>query len=88
MTKTVVFGEGDLHLNYATSAIGSIQVSVVDPDGFPIRGFTFEECEEKFGNALDEPYGWVSRKLAELSGNAVRLVFRMKDADLFAFCVK
>ena len=88
MTKTVVFREGDLHLNFATSAIGSIQVSVVYPDGFPIRGFTFEECEEKFGNGLDELYRWESRKLADLSGKPVRFVFRMKDADLFAFCVK
>ena len=88
MTEAVVFGEGDLHLNFATSAIGSIQVSVVDPDGFPIKGFTFEACEEKFGNALDEIYTWESRKLSELSGKPVRFVFRIKDADLFAFCVK
>jgi hypothetical protein len=88
MTETVVFGKGDLYLNFATSAIGSIQVSVVDPDGFPIKGFTFEACEEKFGNALDELYRWKSRKLAELSRKPVRFVFRIKDADLFAFCVK
>jgi hypothetical protein len=88
MTKVIVFEKGELHLNYATSATGSIKVSVVEPSGYPIKGYTFEECEDKFGNSLDEKYLWKSRKLMELAGKPVRLVFKLREADLFAFCIK
>jgi hypothetical protein len=88
MTRPVIFDEGVMHLNYATSAVGKIQISVVDINGYPIQGFTFEEGEEKFGNALEETYAWKHRKLSELSGKPVRFLFRLAEADLFAFCIK
>ena len=86
VTKPLVFDGGNLMLNMATSAAGSIQVEIQDAAGKPIPGCALAECPELFGDDLAYVVRW--RKggdLRPLSGQPVRLRFLLKDADLYSF---
>ena len=80
-TVPLVFSGNTLHLNFATSAFGSIFVRVLDEDGNALG----EESIEVFGDNVDRRV--VFREgfsLRALAGLPVRLRFRMRDAKLFS----
>ena len=86
ITKPLRFDGLRLSLNFATSAAGSVQVEIQDPDGKPIPGFTLQDCPETFGDTLDRTINWgESTDLSQLAGKPVRLRFVLKDADLYSF---
>jgi len=88
-TKPLTFAGSQLHLNYATSAAGSIQVEAQDEFGHPIAGCCLNEMPPLFGDELDKAVTWERRPyLTELAGKPVRFRFVMKDADLYALQVK
>jgi hypothetical protein len=77
-TKPVIFDGDAFYLNYATSAVGSVRVGILDE-------FSLEDCDEIYGNELDKQVTWNGNgDVSGLAGKAVRLVFELKDADLFA----
>jgi len=77
--------DGDLILNYSTSAAGSICVEVLDPAGDPVPGFALADAPALFGDELDAVYRWKDgRRLGELRGGPVMLRFVLTDADLFS----
>ena len=85
-TKPLVFGGTNLHLNYATSAAGSIAVEVQDAEGHPIEGYTLDDSEVLYGDTLDGRIRWRNESdIAGLAGTTVRFRFVLNDADLFAF---
>ncbi|MFH1007210.1 MAG: hypothetical protein V1800_06885 [Candidatus Latescibacterota bacterium] len=79
LTPMLTFSGKRLHLNYSTSASGSLTVAICDPDGHPLEGFS--DMEPLFGDELDAP---LSYDLSSLRGKSVRLRVRLADADLFA----
>jgi len=84
-TRSLVFEGDKLLLNFATSAAGGIRIQIEDQWGNPISGFTFEEFPEVFGDHIDKEAGWDGGKaLGSLSGQIVRLRFRMNDSDLYS----
>lgn len=83
-TKPLTFSGRRLLLNYGCSAAGEIRVAVTSPSGKPFKGFTAEDCEPVCGDRIDHPVTWKGGSLAKLSGRTVRLVFTLKDADLYA----
>lgn len=86
ITRTFTFSGNALTLNFATSAAGSVRVELQAADGTALPGFSWEDCDELFGDALDRTVTWRgSRDVAVASGQAVRLRFLLRDADLFAF---
>ena len=87
VTKPIVFDGGNLALNVATSAAGSIQVEVQDADGRPIDGYTLDECPEIFCDELCYIVRWryADGDVRPLAGKPVRLRFLLKDADLYSF---
>ena len=86
VTKPVVFAGKTLSLNFATSAAGSLRVELLDRSGKPLPGYTFDDCDELFGDTLDRTVTWKSRAdLSSLTGRVVRIRFVLRDADLFAF---
>jgi hypothetical protein len=85
-TRVLTFGGDVLRLNYATSAAGSVQVEIQEPNGSPIAGYALEDMPKLFGDELDAKVAWkTKRDSSELIGKPVRLRFVLQDADLFAF---
>ena len=85
LTRPLVFAGKSLHLNYSTSAAGSIQVEMQGEGGQPIPGLGLDDMEPLFGDELDGVVRWRGGgDLGHLAGRPVRLRFAMKDANLFA----
>lgn len=87
VTKPFQFTGKSLLLNYATSALGKVQVEIQTADGEPILGFTLKDAPEAFGDKIDAPFSWKNGSdVSTLSGQAVRLRFVIRDADLYSYC--
>ncbi len=85
-TRPFRFDGRRLVINYATSAVGSIRVAVLQADGAAVPGLGEQDCAEIYGDETARPVAWKQgRDLSRLRGQAIRLRFQMKDADLFSF---
>jgi hypothetical protein len=85
VTRPLTFLGDRLHLNYATSAAGSVQVELQDESGKPLPGFALADMPPLYGDELEAMATWTSGgDLSSLSGKTVRLRFVLKDADLYA----
>jgi len=85
ITAPLTFEGNRLEINFATSAAGSIRVELQEADGNAIPGFALADCCEQIGDELDRVVRWESgADLRGLTGKAVRLRFRLRDADLYA----
>jgi len=85
LTKPVRFTGKQLVLNVSTSAAGSVRVELQDETGTPIPGYTRDDCDEIIGDEIARVVSWKDKTdLSALAGEAVRLRFIMKDADLYA----
>jgi hypothetical protein len=70
-------------LNFATSAVGHVYVSILDDAGAEIPGY---QSHEVFGDSLDRPVVFANGPdVSALAGRPVRLKFTLRDADLYAF---
>jgi hypothetical protein len=86
VTKLLTFSGSKLKLNFATSAAGSIRVEIQDLDGKPIEGFSLVDCADHFGDTVERIVTWKNGEdVSALEGRAVRLRFKLKDADLYSF---
>lgn len=75
-----------MEVNFATSAAGSLRVELQDSDGKPLKGFSLADCPEMFGDSLNRAVHWnTDRELSALVGKPVRLLFELKDGDLYSF---
>ncbi len=84
-TKPLTFSGSKLHLNFASSAAGGLQVEMQKPDGTAIPGFSFDDASELFGDSVDRVASWKpGADLSSLAGKPVRLCFRLRDADLYS----
>lgn len=84
-TPVLRFAGTKLQLNYATSAVGSVQVELQDESGKAIPGFSLAEMPELYGDEFQAVATW--RKGSDLSAwqdKPVRLRIKLKDADLYA----
>jgi hypothetical protein len=79
-------GSTALRINYATSALGSIRVEVLSPDGKTIVGFAAADCAQIYGDELARAVTW--RKGSALPSGAFRLRFKLRDADLYAIALQ
>jgi len=78
-------GETELVINYSTSAAGTVRCEILDESGTPIPGYTLDDCDEIFGDAIERAVTWKGQsELKTLAGKPVRLRFVMNDADLYA----
>lgn len=86
ITRPLTFDGSKLSLNFATSAVGSVQVEFQQPDGTPVPGFTLDDCPAVFGDSVERIVTWKSGSdVSELSGKPVRIRFVLKDADFYSF---
>lgn len=88
VTHLLTFSGRELHINFSTSAVGSVAVEVQRDDGQPVPGYAIEDMEPVYGDRLDAPVAWAGGSdLSALAGKPVRLRLDLKDADLFALRV-
>ncbi len=92
VTKPLIFAGKELVINYATSAVGHLRVELQTPDGRRIRGFEAAAVAATmpsyglYGDEIEKVVAWGARRdVSELAGQAVRLRFLLKDADLYSF---
>ncbi|MBN1352756.1 hypothetical protein JXJ21_25430 [candidate division KSB1 bacterium] len=86
VTRPFIFKGNTLRLNFSTSAAGSILVEIQNAAGAAEPGFKLADCQQIFGDALDFPVEWTENSdLNSLEGQAVRLRFVLREADVFAF---
>jgi hypothetical protein len=85
-TRPFTFTGSELLLNVATSAAGSVHVEILDEEGHPIEGFRASDCEDIYGDEIERAVKWKDGgDLSPLQGRAIRLLFALKDADIYAF---
>ena len=86
LTKPLTFTGHSLSMNFASSAAGGVKVEIQDASGQPMPGFTLSDCEEHFGDSLARTVVWKSgHDVSSLAGKPVRLLFVLKDADVYSF---
>lgn len=86
LTRPLVFAGERLRINFATSAAGSLRIEIQDEAGKPIEGLALTDCPEMFGDSVARDVHWNSgAELSALAGRPVRLLFELKDADLYSF---
>jgi hypothetical protein len=86
ITKPIRFKGDRLRLNFATSAVGSLRVAIQTADGKSIDGFGLDDCSEVFGDSVERTVVWGDNTdVSSLSGKPVRLVFEVKDGDLYSY---
>jgi hypothetical protein len=66
---------------------GELRVQVTDEAGAPLPGFGFSDCAPLRGDALAHVVTWPG-DLSSLGGRPVRLAFRLRETDLYAFSLE
>lgn len=85
-TKLFSFEGNRLEINFQSSAYGSIEVEILDPDGNPRRDFARADSEEIRGDEISRTVSWkTGSDVSSLAGQPIRLRFWMRDANLFSF---
>jgi hypothetical protein len=84
LTRPLVFTGNRLEINAATSAAGSIQVTILDAENNqPIEGY--EQSREFFGDQISHVIHWDNRNdIGQLAGRPIRLKFRLNAADIYS----
>lgn len=86
LSKPIRFSGKRLSINFATSAAGSVRVELQTVDGQGIAGFTADDCREQIGNEVERIVSWKGGEdVSSLAGQAVRLRFVLRDADLYSY---
>lgn len=83
-TKPFIIQGSQLILNYATSAIGSIQWEILDVNGNPLPGFAVEQTKLLSGDEIEHPI----QLPKGLGARPVRFRFILKDADLYSLQIR
>ncbi|MFN9976929.1 MAG: hypothetical protein ACK58T_44210, partial [Phycisphaerae bacterium] len=64
---------------------GGVFLEIQTPDGVPVPGFAMTDCVELNTDDLARVVSWKNGSdVSSLAGKAVRLRFRLKDADLYS----
>jgi hypothetical protein len=87
LTPVLSFKGDELALNVNTSAVGQVEVEILDENKKPIPGYTLEDCDQIYtANQINRVVKWNRESsVSGLADKPVRLHFVMRDADLYAF---
>lgn len=86
VTKPFQQAGRSLWLNFATSAIGGVEVEVLDENGRPLPDYAGANASRFFGDSLAQEVVWSGSGAtwAGLAGKNVRLKIGLQDADLYS----
>jgi hypothetical protein len=85
VTHPLTFIGTELRLNFATGVAGEVQVELQDAAGTPLPGYTLNDCEPVFGDAVDRAVTWKhGTNVSAMAGQPIRLRLSLKDADVYA----
>ena len=74
-----------MHVNYSTSAAGSLRAELRDAGNKPLPGYRLRDCEPLVGDHIERVIRWKgARSAAAVADRTVRLRFALQDADLYA----
>jgi len=79
-TKPFIFKGSNLSINFSTSAVGYIKIKLIS-----IEDNKEFNSGEIFGDSLDRKVIFEEGNLTSVSGNPVRMIITMKDADFYSF---
>lgn len=82
VTRPIRFSGSELSLNLVSR--GRTRVELQTADGQALPGYTLADCQPITGDSIDQVVSWSGRDLSSIAGRPVRLLFELKDADLFA----
>ena len=81
VTKPFVLKNGKMFVNFATSALGQLDISILDKEGNAIPGY---ESYTLFGDSTNRPVTF-EKDLNELVGREIRVRFAMEDCQLYSY---
>lgn len=81
LTKPFIFEGSELEVNFATSGLSYMTVTVCDEEGNEIEGY---KTYNMFGDSLERKVDF-EKDLKELEGKPIRLKFFLRDCDLYSF---
>lgn len=84
LTTPIPVNGDTLKVNFATSAMGGMTVTLCDLSGAPLAGYN---SYVMFGNSVDRPVEF-EQPLSALNGQTVRLRIRLSDAHLYSFTLE
>jgi hypothetical protein len=84
-TAPFTWGSGDLRVNARIAPDGEIAVAVLGGDGCEVAGFGLAACAPLGGDRTDHAVTWPGTAPAGLRGERLRLRFRLRRAELFAY---
>jgi hypothetical protein len=84
LTRPMHWPGGELFIN-ANAENGFVQVQVTDLRRNTIKGYSYADCVPFQGSGIRHLVTWKSAKTANLKGKLIRLEFKFRNADLFAF---
>ena len=82
MTRPLRFNGSKLLLN--VNAKGSVKVAITDNNAKAIPGFDFDDCRPVKGDSLNRIVNFTGGSLKRLSGEVVRVKFKLRNAKLYA----
>ena len=80
-TRPFVLQKGNMSLNFATSASGSIEIEILDKNGKVIEGY---KSGVIFGNSVNRSVKF-QKDLKDLVGKEIKIKFKMNDCNLYSF---
>ena len=84
ITKPFVMDGESLKINFSTSALGSVIITLLDEDGKEIEGF---KSYHMFGDSVNRLVEF-DKPLTEICGKTVCIKVQMSDADLYSFIIE
>jgi len=82
--RTPMITLDDDRLTVNARVTGELRMRVLDATGTPIRGLDYDDCVPVEGDGVALPVRWRGNA-PSLRGRPVRLEFRLRDAELYAF---
>lgn len=81
ITKPFILENENMFVNFATSALGSLRITILSPDGKEIDGY---KSYTIFGDNTNRPVKF-QNSLASLIGKEIQIKFELEDCHLYSY---